>query len=168
MGYCSRTGTALQMRPGSHRYAGRSSGATKDENVLLAAKRAAADWTSTYHIGILFCCQIENLSSLRIPITMFGPSQRCAPEGDPGVKSGAGFGRVRVALPVLFRTHSPSSDGSFAPSQPGQETAGAAGPTHQENHNQPIARKFKRGLSEACLMPAAAGAPLSQPTMLRR
>lgn len=34
--------------------------------------------------------------------------------------------------------------------------------THQENHNQPIARIYKRGLPGAKQMPAAAGAPLSQ------
>ena len=84
------------------------------------------------------------------------------------VKRGAGNGRVHVVLPIPFRTNSSFFALLHRRLRCGAANSWSGTTTYQENHNQPIARIYKRGQPRALLMPAAAGAPLSQLTMPRR
>ena len=149
--------------------AGCELGEAKDGGPLCAAERAAATDAST--LSGLSILLIRFRSTFALSHNQTGPSYSRALEGHLMVKRGAGNGRGHVVLLFPFRTNSTSfALCSIAAGDAGRRATGAVLRTHQENHNQPIARIYKRGVCQASafLMPAVAGRPLSHPTMLRR
>jgi hypothetical protein len=85
------------------------------------------------------------------------------------VKRGAGNGRGHVVLPIPFRTN--SSYFAFCSITAGIVRGGEQPERyyHVPGESQPAySPNIKKGVAKSFLMPAAAGAPLSQPTMLRR
>ena len=61
------------------------------------------------------------------------------------VKRGAGNGRGHVVLPIPFRTNSSFFALLHRRLRYGAANSRSGTTTYQENHNQPIARIYKRG-----------------------